>query len=183
MSLFELAPLHRPAAGEMAGLRIGRSRRRGRGEMTFGQPQELVLVHGAGGADHQAIGGVEAGAPGFQAGRGRLGDGGRGAKDRPAERLAGEGGGLGQFEHLVIRRVGGLGDLLQHHVLFPGEVVGVERRALDEIGGDGHGQRQASGQGADLEAGALMAGGGVDLAAFGLNRLDDIARLGARRRP
>ena len=75
----------------------------------------------------------------------------------------------------IVGRIGGLGDLLAHHLLFARQVVGGEGRALNEVGGHRHGQREAALQGADLEAGALVAGGGVDLAALGLDGLDDVA--------
>ena len=55
------------------------------------------------------------------------------------------------------------------------QVFGIESGPQHQVGGDGHGQRQAASQGADLEAGPLVAGGGVDLAALGLDGLDDVA--------
>ncbi|MNE29304.1 hypothetical protein D3C80_1227800 [compost metagenome] len=77
---------------------------------------------------------------------------------------------------MVVGGVEGLGDLLGHDVLFADDLGRIERRAEDEVGDDLHGQRQRAVQGPDLEAGALIAGGGVDRAAFGLDPLDDVAR-------
>jgi hypothetical protein len=89
---------------------------------------------------------------------------------------------LDQVEDIVVGRVGGLGDLLGHHLLLAGQVGFIERRAQQQVGDDIHAQVEAALQGADLEAGALIAGGGVDRAALALDDLDDVARA-ARCRP
>ena len=108
----------------------------------------------------------------------------RRAQDRPAQRLAVEGRGLGQFEHQVVGRVGRLGDLLADHLLLAGEVAGVQGRAQHQVGDHRHApEARPPAQRAHLEAGALIAGGGVDLAALGLDHLDDVAAPSARRRP
>ena len=76
---------------------------------------------------------------------------------------------------MVVGGVGGLGDLLTDDLDLAGEVSGVHGRALHEIGDHGAAQVQPALQGADLEAGALIAGGRVDLATLGLDHLDDVA--------
>ncbi len=173
--LLQPAGLDRLAAGEERGLRWAGVGGGGGAKVRLSQAQKLVLVHGAGDADHQAVGSIEAGAPGLDvSGVGRR-QGLRRAQDRPAHGLVREGGGLGQLEDLVVGGVGGLGDLLADDVLLAGQVLGVQGRALDDVGGDGHGQRQSAGQGADLEAGALVPGGGVDLAAGRFDDLHDVA--------
>ena len=106
----------------------------------------------------------------------RLGDAGLGAQDRTAERLAIEGLFLGQFEDQVVGNVSGLGDLLGDDPLFLGQVAGVQARPEDQVRHHRHGQRQAALERADLEAGAIVAGGGVELAALGLDGLDDLTR-------
>ena len=53
--------------------------------------------------------------------------------------------------------------------------IGIHGRVEDQVGDHLHAQRQAAGQGAELVAGPLIAGGGVELAALGLDDLDDVA--------
>ena len=162
-----------------------RDARRLAAERGFGEAQELVLVDRAGGADHQAVGRVEARRARPPARRDRPASMAGGvAQDRAAQRLAGEGRGLGQFEDLVVGGVGGLGDLLADDLLLLGQVVGVQGRAA------GPGRRStamASGRPParartwklvrSWPVAALM------LAALGLDDLDDVARPSARRRP
>ena len=82
MRLFQGSALDRDAAGEGAGGRRRGTRGIGGAEALLGQGQQLVLVHRAGGADHQAVGGVEPGAP-VRQGLGRhVGQGCRGTQDR-----------------------------------------------------------------------------------------------------
>ncbi|MNE14672.1 hypothetical protein D3C80_1075600 [compost metagenome] len=77
---------------------------------------------------------------------------------------------------MVVGGVEGLGDLLGHDVLLADDLDGIERGTEDQIRHHLHGQGQRAVQGADLKAGALIAGGGVDRAALGLDALDDVAR-------
>jgi hypothetical protein len=77
---------------------------------------------------------------------------------------------------VVVGRVEGLGDLLCDHVLLALDLGGVEGGAEDEVGHHLHRQRQGAVQRPNLETGALIAGGGVQRAALGLDPLDDLAR-------
>jgi hypothetical protein len=56
------------------------------------------------------------------------------AKNRSAKGLPGECGGLSELEHLIIRRVGGLGDFLGHDILFARQILLIKGGAQDEIG-------------------------------------------------
>jgi hypothetical protein len=150
-------------------------------EVALGEFQQFVLIDAAGGADDQAARCVERRAPSLQAVRRRAPDGLGRAQDRPAQRLAGEGGVLRQFEDEVVGGVRGLGDLLADHLFLTGEVGGVHSRALNEVGQHRRTEVEAARQGADLEAGPLIAGGGVDVAARSLDHLDDVAGRAAAR--
>jgi hypothetical protein len=164
--------------------RLGRGQRRGTqrfAEDALRQIEQLVLVHGAGRADHQSVRGVKAGPPLLQVARSRGRHGRRRAQDRTAEGLAGEGGVLGQLEDVVVGRVGGLGDLLGDDLLLALQFVGVERRAQHEVGDGGQAKLQRAFQSAHLETGPLIAGGGVDRAALALDGLDDLERRSAAR--
>ena len=97
-------------------------------------------------------------------------------EELPAQRLAGEGLGLGHLEHMIVGGVEGLGDLLGHHVLLALNLGRIEGRAEHQVRQHLHGQRQRAVQPPHLETGPLIAGGGVDRAALGLDPLDDLAR-------
>ena len=175
MSLFQPARLDGPAAGEHRRRRRRRGGRWRRGEVALAKGKQFIFVHRARRAHHQTVGRIESPSPGFEVvGSGRL-DGGSRSQDGAAEGLVGEGGGLGEFEHLIVRGVGGLGDLLADDAFLLGEVAGVQRRPLQEIGERRQGQRQSAGQSPDLETGPFMAGGGVDMTAGRFDRLDDVA--------
>ncbi len=112
---------------------------------------------------------------------GRAADGLGFAQDRPTQRLSLEGVRLREVEHAVVRRIGGLGDLLADDALLALEVGRIEGRMAYEVAQDVHGERQAALQATHLEAGPLIAGGGVDMAALLFDRLDDISGRAASR--
>jgi hypothetical protein len=77
-------------------------------------------------------------------------------------------------EHQVVRGVGGLGDFLADDLFLADQVVGVHVRAQHQVGDHRGAEVEAVLQGADLEAGALVAGGGVEVAALRLDHLDEV---------
>ena len=76
---------------------------------------------------------------------------------------------------MVVGGVEGFGDLLGDHVLLALDLVGVERGPENQIRDHLHGQRQGAVQRPNLETGPLIAGGGVQRPALGLDPLDDLA--------
>jgi hypothetical protein len=150
--LLQPAHLRRSAAGE------GRRRRvlaqAGAGliaEPLLGQAQGFVLVQGPGEADGHAFGAVEHGAPRPQTAHGRGVHALHRPQDRTAQRSAPEGARLCQVEDIVVRRIGGLGDLLGDDALLPFQLGGVERGPEHQVAGDLAGQRTVALQRADLK--------------------------------
>ena len=147
-----------------------------RTEVAFGQAQQVVLVHRAGGADHKGFRRVERGTPRAQSlGRGGTDGFGR-AQNGATQRLAGKGRLLRQFEDQIVGGVGGFGDLLADDLLFAFEVALVHDRVQHEVAEHGGPEVEAGFQGTNLETGPLIAGGCVDVATLGLDHLDDFAR-------
>ena len=81
---------------------------------------------------------------------------------------------MGEIEHPVVGRVGGLGDLLAHHLLFADEIIRRQGRPSDQVGADFKPELEDVGHAAHLEAGAFIARGGVDLPPLGFDGLDNI---------
>ena len=120
------------------------------------------------------------GAEGLQRLRRRGLNTGRGAEDRTAERMDAKGRRLGQIKDIIVGSVCRFGDLLTNDLLFPHHIGRRKGWTADQVGDDLHGQRQAALEGANLKAGPLIAGGRIDVAAFGLDMFDNVTR---RARP
>ena len=103
------------------------------------------------------------------------------AQHRAADRLVGIGGGLEMIEDDVVGRVDRLGDLLHHHFLLARQLIGVERRVLQDVGQDVEGQRHVLLQHLGVIGGMVARGVGVDIAADRLDLLGDLARAAPRR--
>ena len=104
------------------------------------------------------------------------------AQDRPPQRLAGKRRFLQIVENDVVGRIARLAELLQHHILFAYQIIGIEARVGDQIGDDRHTQRQIARQQPGVEHRGVAAGPGVEIAADVLDLLGDgagAARCGA----
>ena len=87
------------------------------------------------------------------------------AEDRASDRLVAEGGFGEMVEDDVVGRVVRGADLLQDHVLFALELVGIELGVRQDVGKDVDGKRHVVAEHAGVEGRRLDAGRGVDLAA------------------
>ncbi len=136
MDLFEIA-FFTIVAAQIAGgfFRAGA----GRGEvaeMRLGLSDDGVVIEIAGGRqDHRSCAVMIA----HIAGNGLAAEGADqlgGAQDRAPDRLVRKGGGLEMVEDDVVGRVYRLADLLHHHRLLAGQLVGIEAGILQDVGQD-----------------------------------------------
>ena len=92
---------------------------------------------------------------------------------RAAEGLFGEGGFLEEIEDHVVGGVVGLVDFLDDDALFAGQFPLVHHRMLQDVGDDIDGQFQVLLENFSVVRGVLAGRIGVEVAADGLNLLDD----------
>ena len=175
MRLFQPPRGRGQAADELR--RLG-GRRRGAarlGEPGLGEGQQLVLVDRAGRADHDGVGGVESVAEGARrCGVGRADGGLRPRIGRPSgwpAKAAAWASSNTRSSGVSAASAISWATTCFSRARSPASRDGRRTRSESHR----HGQRQAALQRPHLEAGALMTGGGVDVAAGGLDHLDDVA--------